>query len=126
VEACSGSLVRGRGGFFLALPFEPVVAKGFNRMRRALGAVATAHVVCGTVVRTTPADAFRMFWVNRNFFGHRLIAAYWVGEIVTPSLFVEALQELWFLLGNFIGACLGAICAVPDFLETVHDLTAKA
>jgi hypothetical protein len=61
-----------------------------------------------------------------EFFWSSPYAAYWVGEIVTPSLFVEALQELWFLLGNFIGACLGAICAVPDFLETVHALTAKA
>jgi hypothetical protein len=90
-EAGSGCLVRCRRSLFLELPFKPVVTKGFDRMGSALGAVAAAHVVGRAVMRTTPADAFWMFWVNRDFFDHCFIPCTGLAEIVTPSCLEETI-----------------------------------
>lgn len=48
----------------------PILTQQFHRMLGPIGPVATAKIIHGAVFVATPADAFRVLGIAREFLGH--------------------------------------------------------
>lgn len=62
-----------RGSRVLLFPFPPILAEQLDRMRRANGAVAAAHVFGGAKFIAPPANSLGMFGMDRDL-GHNPVA----------------------------------------------------
>ena len=98
-------------------PFEPIVAKHFNRMLRADVAVSTIHRIGGTIFIASPTISFGMLRVHREFLCHllgpprrwktrRAVAGFAPSAIL--ALFTPVERRLWQLASGF--ALLAPIC----------------